>query len=183
MLIENSGQSLLFYTILIEQELPTYICRYLVAYGLIITASSLRQTHFLVEVFMSRISRKWFVAAAAMVISLTIIGIAQTSGVSVTLTISPAPPATVAPGGTIMASGSITNNLSKTQNVTVKYEVSGPCAYTDTYSYKLALKPNETISVSRTYTAPSCSGDYIITATVLSKAATLATTSATFTVQ
>ncbi|MGI9074957.1 MAG: hypothetical protein ACR2JB_27415 [Bryobacteraceae bacterium] len=94
-------------------------------------------------------------------------------------------PSTVAPGGTVAISGSVTNTSTpaKQENLTVTYEISGPCNFRDTYSINFSLGAHQTRSASVNYTVPTCAGQYSITATVTSGGALLGQATQFFTVQ
>ncbi len=101
---------------------------------------------------------------------------------STTFTLS-ASPTTVAPGGTVSISGSITSGLSKNARLTINYDVTGPCGYTDHASFTRLFKPGETYSATALYTAPACPGTYPVTGTVFDGSTLLASASTSFTVQ
>ena len=130
---------------------------------------------------MARFSLKWLAALAAFSL-LSVAAIAQTAGPTAQLSVG-VTPATVSAGGTVTVFGSITNTSSKSEKVTINYDVTGPCNYTDAYSVKVTLRPGETRTSSTSQTAPACAGDYIITATAISGGGVLDTKSATVTVQ
>jgi hypothetical protein len=131
---------------------------------------------------MSKVTSKGIVAAAAaLVLSLTMFAMAQTS--TVTLDIN-ATPEIAAPGDTVTATSSVKNVSDRTQSVTIVYDLSGPCDEVYSYSVKLTLKPGEVVNQSRTYVVPNCPGGvYTLTATASSKSTVLATDTATLTVQ
>lgn len=130
---------------------------------------------------MTRFSFKWLGALAAFSL-LSMAAFAQTAGPSAQSSLG-VTPTTVSAGGTVTVFGSITNTSSKSEKVTVTYDVVGPCNYTDTYTVKTTLRAGETRTASNSYTAPSCAGDYTVTATATSDGAVLDIKSATFTVQ
>jgi hypothetical protein len=130
---------------------------------------------------MTRFSFKWLVALAALSL-LSAAALAQTSGPSAQGSLG-VTPTTVSPGGTVTVFGSITNTSSKSEKVTVSYDVVGPCNYTDNYTVKLTLRPGETRTSSNSYTVPTCTGDYTITATATSGGVVLDVKSVTVTVQ
>ena len=130
---------------------------------------------------MARFSFKWLAALAAFSM-LSVAALAQTTGSSVQTSLGVTPTTTTA-GSTVTVFGSITNTSSKSEKVTINYDVTGPCNYTDAYSVKVTLRPGETRTLSTSQTAPACAGDYIITATAISGGVVLDTKSATVTVQ
>jgi hypothetical protein len=130
---------------------------------------------------MPRFSIKWLAACAALSL-LSVVALAQTAAPSVQTSLG-VTPTTVSAGGTVTVFGSITNTSSKSMKVTVDYDVVGPCNYTDAYTVKVILGAGETRTSSNSYTAPSCPGDYIITATVTSGGRVLDVKSVTVTVQ
>ena len=130
---------------------------------------------------MTRLSFNWLVAVAALSL-LSVAALAQTAGPSGQLSVG-VTPTVVSAGGTVTVFGSITNTSSKSEKVTINYDVVGPCNYTDAYTVKITLRPGETRTSSNSYTAPTCAGDYIITATAVSGGTVLDTKSVTVTVQ
>lgn len=94
-----------------------------------------------------------------------------------------ADPTTVAPGGTVTLSGSINNCSTATERVTVKYVITGPCNYSDTYSVTVTLQPGETQSTSVSRVVPACAGNYTVTGDVYSGKTFLTSASAMFAVQ
>jgi hypothetical protein len=94
-------------------------------------------------------------------------------------------PSTVAPGGTVAISGSVTNTSTpaKREDLTVTYDIVGPCNFHDTYSINFSLGAHQTRSASVNYTVPSCAGTYFIKAAVTSGGALLAQADGSFTVQ
>jgi uncharacterized membrane protein len=132
---------------------------------------------------MTRFSFKWLAAFVALSL-LSIAAIAQTSASAPSVQSSlGVTPTTTTAGSAVTVFGSITNTSSKTLKVTVDYNVVGPCNYTDSYTVEFTLKAGETRTSSNSYTAPSCPGDYIITATATSGRTVLDVKSATVTVQ
>ena len=130
---------------------------------------------------MTRFSFKWLAALAALSL-LSVAALAQTAGPAAQLSVG-VTPTVVSAGGTVTVFGSITNTSSKTEKVTINYDVTGPCNYTDAYTVKVTLKAGETRTASNSQTAPACAGDYIITATATSGGAVLDIKSVTVTVQ
>ena len=130
---------------------------------------------------MARFSFKWLAALTALSL-LSIAAFAQTSESTVQTSLG-VTPTTVSAGSSVTVFGSITNTSFKSQKLTINYDVTGPCNYSDAYSVKITLKPGETRTSSNSYTAPACAGDYIITATVISGGKVLDIKSATVTVQ
>lgn len=130
---------------------------------------------------MTRFSFKWLAALAALSL-LSVAALAQTAGPTAQASLGVTPTVTSA-GGTVTVFGSITNTSSKAEKVTVNYDVTGPCNYTDAYTVKFTLKPGETRTASNSYTAPACAGDYLITATATSGGTVLDVKSVTVTVQ
>jgi uncharacterized protein YfaS (alpha-2-macroglobulin family) len=118
-------------------------------------------------------------AVAVMILAGSLVAAAQTAPLTLSLSVNPS---SVAPGGTVIVTGSITNNLTKPQTAAIQVDVTGPCGYADTYSYKLALKAGETVTDSRTYVAPACAGDYTLVANAASKAGAATQVWTTFTV-
>lgn len=107
---------------------------------------------------------------------------ASSSSPSVSLTLS-LNPTIVPPGGTVTATATVQNTSAAKEQVTIDYEISGPCGVASIGSVHLILRAGETRSASVSYSAPACPGDYTITLTAVSGGAVLATTSATLTVQ
>jgi hypothetical protein len=130
---------------------------------------------------MQRFSFKWLAALAAFSL-LSIAAFAQTSAPAAQISLG-VTPTTVSAGGTVTLFGSITNTSSKSEKVTITYDVTGPCNYSDTYSVKVNLRPAETRTASTSQTAPACAGDYLITATATSGGKVLDVKSVTVTVQ
>jgi hypothetical protein len=130
---------------------------------------------------MTRFSFKWLAAFVALSL-LSVAAIAQTTEPTAQTSLG-VTPTVVSAGGTVTVFGSITNTSSKSEKVTVNYDVVGPCNYTDAYTVKVTLRPGETRTSSNSYTAPTCPGDYIITATATSGGVVLGTQSVTVTVQ
>ena len=130
---------------------------------------------------MKRFSIKWFVAFVALSI-LSVAAFAQTAGPSGQISLG-VTPTVASPGSTVTVFGSITNTSSKSEKVTINYDVVGPCNYTDAYTVNVTLKPGETRTLSTNQTAPTCPGDYTITATAISGRTVLDVKSTTVTVQ
>jgi hemolysin activation/secretion protein len=117
-----------------------------------------------------------------MVLAIFSVNVFAAAGATVELSVLPG---TVAPGGTVAVSGSVTNTSTpaKKEDLTVVYDIAGPCNFTDTYSYNFTLGANQTRSASVNYTVPLCIGTYTVTASVTSGGALLARTIRSFTVQ
>jgi hypothetical protein len=130
---------------------------------------------------MARFSFKWLTAIAALTV-LSIAAFAQTTGPAAQLSLG-VTPTTVSAGSTVTVFGSITNTSSKAEKVTINYNVTGPCNYTDAYSVKVTLQAGETRTSSNSQVAPACAGDYTITATATSGGTVLDIKSVTVTVQ
>jgi hypothetical protein len=130
---------------------------------------------------MTRFSIKWL-AAFAVLSLLSVVALAQTSGPAAQISLG-VTPTVVSAGSTVTVFGSITNTSSKAEKVTINYDVSGPCNYTDAYTVKVSLRAGETRTSSTSQTAPACAGDYVITATATSGGTVLDVKSVTVTVQ